>query len=268
MGSMTAAFSSGSGTTRPDLHPVAARGFADSVEAYRKSRPSYPPDAVAWIIDALGIGPGRTVVDVGAGTGKFTALMVRSGARLIAVEPLDRMRAALTAELPGIEAVDGTAESLPMADSSADAIVAAQAFHWFDRPRALPEFARVLRPSGRLGVIRNDLDTSVDWVADFNAIVSPPRTVTPLPSTAAEGDLSPWFGERHGGTFTHTHMHDRASLMTRVESMSFVAVLASDERSAIFRRVAALIDGHPQLAGRETFALPYVCAVFWTERQS
>jgi SAM-dependent methyltransferase len=264
---MTVARSSGCGTSLSSdpLHPVASQGFSANVESYRRSRPSYPPDAVVWLVDALGIGPGRTVVDIGAGTGKFTSLLVPTGASVIAVEPLEAMRAALAEELPAVTVLNGTAESLPLADASADAIVAAQAFHWFDMPRALAEFARVLRVDGRLGVIWNDIDTSVDWVADFNAIISPARSMTPLPADARLRDLAPLFGQRHDATFTQLHTHDRASLLARVDSMSFVAVLPEPEREAIFERVRLLMDTHPQLAGREQFDLPYITHAYWVE---
>jgi SAM-dependent methyltransferase len=265
---MTVARSSGCGTSLNSdaLHPVAAQGFAGTVESYRRSRPSYPPDAVAWLVDALGIGPGRTVVDVGAGTGKFTSLLAATGASIIAVEPIESMRAALVEELPAVNALDGTAQSLPLADASVDAITVAQAFHWFDMPRALAEFARVLRVDGRLGVIWNDIDTSVDWVADFNAIMSPARSVTPLPADARLRDPAPLFGQRHDATFTQLHTHDRASLLARVDSMSFVAVLPEPEREAIFERVRLLMDTQPQLAGRKQFDLPYVTHAYWVER--
>jgi SAM-dependent methyltransferase len=254
------------GRLGPELHPVAAKGFGGSVEAYRRSRPSYPAEAVAWLAEALGIGVGRTVVDVGAGTGKFTALLVPTGASLIAVEPLESMRAGFSAELPGVRVVEGSAEALPLEDGSADAIVSAQAFHWFVLDRALPEFARVLRPAGRLGVIWNDLDISVDWVAEFSAIISPSRSVTPLPGDAGRGELGPFFGEMHRASFKHGHRHDPSTLLDRVESMSFVAVLPDDERAKVFDQVRQLVATHPQLAGRQVFELPYVTEAYWVER--
>jgi len=212
------------------------------------------------------LGPGRTVVDVGAGTGKFTALLIPSGAEVVAVEPLATMREGFAAALTGVRVVEGAAEAMPLADSSADAIVAAQAFHWFDRSRALPEFARVLRPAGRLGVIWNDIDTSVEWAADFYAIVSPGRVATPVPWSAADGDLGPSFGPRHPGSFSYAHTLDRGSLLARVDSMSWIAVRPEQEREEIKRRVDELLDAHPELAGRESFDLPYLTQAWWAER--
>jgi SAM-dependent methyltransferase len=249
------------------MHPVAEEGFGRSVEAYRRSRPSYPPDAITWLVENLRIGPSSVLVDVGAGTGKLTALLQPAGARVIAVEPLAQMRAALASELAGVEVLDGRAEALPLPDASADAIVVGQAFHWFDLPRALPELHRVLRPTGRLGVMWNELDVRVDWVRRFNDIIAVPRVGTPHPSAARDVDLSGYFGPPQRAEFAHVHIHERASVLERVASMSFVAVLPDAERAQVFEQVAALIDSHPQTAGRETFELAYLTEAWWAERR-
>src|SRR5688572_10059329 len=106
------------------MNPVAAEGFRRAADAYHRGRPAYPPEAVAWLVEALRIGPAMTVVDVGAGTGKFTAQLVPTGAAIIAVEPIDAMRAVLAADLPTVTAVPGTAEALPLDTASVDAVVA------------------------------------------------------------------------------------------------------------------------------------------------
>ncbi|CAN5755466.1 class I SAM-dependent methyltransferase [soil metagenome] len=247
------------------MHPVARRGFDGTVEAYRRSRPTYPPDAVAWLVEALGIGGGSVVVDLGAGTGIFTRLLVPTGAQLVAVEPLPQMRAALTAELPNVRVIDGTAESLPLNDASADAIISAQSFHWFDLSRAVPELHRALRPGGRLAAIWNEMDTRLEWVAAFNAIIAVPREGSPHPAGAGTAQLGDWFGPLQRRSFEHVHVHDQASLRERVTSMSFVAVQPPDVRTRIFADIGALLDGHPQLAGRATFELPYVTHAWWAE---
>src|SRR5579885_2647743 len=140
----------------PRVHPVAAAGFGAAADVYERARPSYPQAAVDWLVARAGLGPGRTVVDVGAGTGKLTRLLVPTGARVVAVEPLPEMRALIE----GAEVLEGTAEELPLDDASADVITVAQAFHWFDHDRALPELHRVLRPVGVLALFWNmrDLD--------------------------------------------------------------------------------------------------------------
>src|SRR3954454_19582945 len=131
-----------------DIHDTAARGFTAGADAYERSRPDYPAAAVAEIVERLDLRPGDTIVDLGAGTGKLTRLLVPSGARVVAVEPIPEMRALI--DVGG--AIDGTAEAIPMADGSAALVTVAQAFHWFDLDRALPEIHRVLRTGGSLAL--------------------------------------------------------------------------------------------------------------------
>src|SRR3954452_6293207 len=146
------------------VHDVAAAGFGAEASAYERARPTYPAAAVAWLTDALALGPGAVVADVAAGTGKLTRLLVPSGATVLAVEPVDGMRAQLVGAVPDVAAMGAVAEALPLRAHSLDAITVAQAIHWFDREPALAELHRVLRPGGALGVIGNHRDRSVPWV--------------------------------------------------------------------------------------------------------
>ena len=155
----------------PDVNEVAASGFGAGAEAYEQGRPSYPPDLVAWLVDRLGLGPGRRLADVAAGTGKLTRLLVPSGAEVVAVEPVAAMRTQLEAACPEVEVLDGTAEALPLGDGSVDAITVAQAFHWFEPAAALAEAARVLRPGGGLAVTFNERDTRESWVAELSRLI-------------------------------------------------------------------------------------------------
>src|SRR3954447_9097468 len=136
------------------IDPVAAAGFGAAANLYERARPSYPQAAVDWLIAECGIAPASTVVDLGAGTGKLTRLLVPSGARVVAVEPIAEMRA----HIEGAEVLDGTAEEVPLPDRSADVVTVAQAFHWFDHDRALPEIHRALREGGRLVLVWNMRD--------------------------------------------------------------------------------------------------------------
>lgn len=142
------------------VHPRAEVGFGRAADAYERARPDYPAEAVDWLCDRLALRPGRTVVDLAAGTGKLTRLLVASGARVIAVEPVAGMRNALARAVPAVEILDGTAEAMPLPDGSADAITVAQAFHWFSTADALSEIHRVLAPGGALALVwnRRDLD--------------------------------------------------------------------------------------------------------------
>src|SRR6185503_12958613 len=157
------------------VHRLAAVGFDRAADAYERARPSYPDEAVALLVGALGIGPGRRVLDLAAGTGKLTRLLMPTGAGLVAVEPVAGMRARLLAAVPEVEVLDGTAEALPLPDGSVDAVVCAQAWHWFDSAAALAEVRRVLRPgparaAGGLAVVFNIRDESVAWVRELTGV--------------------------------------------------------------------------------------------------
>ncbi len=147
-----------------EVHAVASAGFEAEAAAYDRARPSYPPDAVAWLTANLGIGPGRRVVDLAAGTGKLTALIAGTGSRLVAVEPVAAMRARLRDRLPDVPVVAGVAESLPLAPASVDAVLVAQAFHWFNANLAMAELGRVLKVGGRLALIWNARERGVGWI--------------------------------------------------------------------------------------------------------
>ena len=249
---------------------AAARAFDRAGEAYDRGRPGYPSEAVDWLVDALGLGAGRTVLDLAAGTGKFTRFLVPTGVRVVAVEPADGMRVRLASALPEVVALAGTAEAIPLADGAADAVVVAQVFHWFDGDAALAEIHRVLVSGGRLGLIWNGRDDSEGWVAGLTEIMDPYR-----------GDAPRYFGDawreafertelftplRHG-RFRLVHELDADGVVARVTSVSFIAALSEDERKGVVERVRSLRGSHPETRGRTTFGVPYRTDVFWCVRK-
>jgi len=233
------------------VHPVAAAGFSSAADVYERARPSYPDEAVAWLVERTRIGFGRTVVDVGAGTGKLTRLLVPSGARVIAVEPLAAMRALIE----GVETVDATAEELPFPDGFADAITVAQAFHWFDLDRALPELHRVLRPGGSLALIWNSRDLDDPVQRGVEALLAPVRARIPDQQLGAWREpmaRSPLFGAAETAEFSHAQLFTTDDLCARVASTSFVAAMPAIDREALLARVRALTHGR-----EEPFSFPY-----------
>lgn len=244
------------------VHPAAANGFAAAADAYERARPGYPAEVVAWMAEHLGVGPGRVLVDLAAGTGKLTRSLVATGARVIAVEPVAEMRALLTAVLPDVEALDGTAEALPLADGAAHAVTVAQAFHWFATAEALHEVARVLVPGGGLGLVWNHRRLDDPLQAAVEAIIAPHRGEAP------HHESGRWRGAfEEAGPFgpleelhvpSDRHGTSAADLVDRVASTSFIATLPDEERSEVLGRVRALVPADASV----TFAYvtdAYVC---------
>jgi SAM-dependent methyltransferase len=254
--------------TRPAaVHPFARTGFGRAAMAYGRARPDYPAAAVAWLVQALGIRSGRAVVDVGAGTGKLTAQLVPTGARIVAVEPVAEMRATLTALLPTVEAIDAVAEALPFETASIDAIVAAQSFHWFDTDAALRSFHRVLRPEGRLGLIWNVRDTSVPWVAAIESILDELAATAPYHEDWRDHlNANEAFGPLTSVEFDHVQTLDRAAFVDRMLSISFIAALDASDRGLAVSRLLAVIDGDEATRDRASIELPYRTRVHWTAR--
>jgi SAM-dependent methyltransferase len=255
--------------TPPPIHPTAAAGYRVAADDYVRGRPGYPPEIVGWLRDALGLGPGATAVDLGAGTGKFTPYLLETGARVIAVEPVDEMRGKLSAALPQVEALAGTAEAIPLSDASADAVVCAQSFHWFATPRAMAEIHRVLKAGGRLGLVWNRRDPRVGWAARLDQIVHGLDRDAPSYRTGEWRRLfpAPGFGPLQERRFPHSHTGPPEDvILGRVRSTSFVATRRPKERARIEDEVRALIASEPDLAGKDAVAVPHETFAFWTEK--
>jgi SAM-dependent methyltransferase len=239
----------------------AALGFDRSAPTYERARPTYPPEAIADLVEILGLGPGRTVVDLAAGTGKLTRLLVPSGATVIAVEPLAGMRDELSRAVPEAEVQEGTAESMPLADGSADAMVVGQAFHWFDGERALPEIHRVLQSHGGLAMVWNVRDRTVEWVKRLADITEPHATDVPRYRTSAwreAFDASDWFGPLEFRQYAFEHEVDAETMLERIASISWISTLSEDLRRDVLERVEALLAGMPP-----RFPVPYHTELWW-----
>jgi ubiquinone/menaquinone biosynthesis C-methylase UbiE len=183
------------------------------------------------------------VLDLAAGTGKLTRLLVPCGANVIAVEPVREMRAELERRVPGIATLGGTAERIPLNDGFLDAVTVGQAFHWFDAPRALREIHRVLRPGGGLALIWNARDERDPLQAALSEIIDPLEGDTPRrkqgnwKSLLAESGL---FEQTERLLFEHMQPVDEQRLVERVVSISFIAAAKADVRAGVEERVRAL----------------------------
>jgi SAM-dependent methyltransferase len=225
----------------PGVHVAAASGYGRAADVYARARPSYPEGAVDWLLAELG--RPQKVVEIGAGTGKFTALLVARGVEVAAVEPVAAMRERL-AEL--VDALDATAEALPFEEESVDAIVASQSLHWTDVPRALAEFDRVLRPGGAVGLVWNFRDDAVPWQRDLDALFAELRADAPHSrdgrwQRAVESSA---FEVASDAAWRWSVPTDEAGVVDRALSVSYVASLPDEAREAVVDRVRELLRRH------------------------
>ena len=180
------------------------------------------------------------------------------------------MRALCAAALPTIAVIAATGEALPVADVALDAITVAQAFHWFDAGVAFAEFARVLRPGGRLALLWNTRDRSLPWTDRLWGLVAATEHDAPWGDaehwhTTALVD-TPHFGSRHDATFHHAQVLTPDEVVARVQSVSHVAVLPDAERAALLAEVRDLLRTDPATAGRDRIVLPYRVDAYWATR--
>ena len=238
---------------------LAGRRFGDAADAYVAGRPEYPAQVVEWLV-----GDASSIADVGAGTGKLTAALVRDGRTVTAVEPDAGMLAALGREVPGARALQGTGEALPLPDASVDAVVYGQAWHWVDAPKASAEAARVLRAGGVLGLIWNVRDSSVDWVDRLGDVIHGSAAERMI-ETDAVAVAAP-FGPLERTEVRCTRPMTVDALVAMVESRSYVIALSPQERAGVLDGVRELVATHPDTAGRETIDLPYRTTGFRTVR--
>ena len=244
------------------VHDAAARGFSRSADAYDRARPDYPPAAMAWLAERLGLRPGRTVVDLAAGTGKLTRPLAATGAEVVAIEPVPEMRARIGDA--AARSLDGTAEAIPLPDASADAVTVAQAFHWFDGLAALAEIHRVLRAGGALALVWNRRPLEDPVHAAIERIIAPYRGDAPAHRSGAwraAFDATTLFGPLEERTFAHSRPHDADALADRVGSTSFVAALDDGPHAEVIAAVRALAAERP-------VDVPYVCEVLVCDRRS
>lgn len=252
------------------IHATAAAGFQRAARHYERGRPGYPPAAVAHLKRALAIAPGSHVLDLAAGTGKLTRALIDSGGELIAVEPVAGMREQLQATTAGVRVLEGTAEAIPLPEASLDAVVVAQAFHWFDAPAAAAEIHRVLRPGGGLGVIWNAWDEAVPWVARLQALVHEHAGNAPRHATSSwprELDQTGLFTPLHTETFPHLVTGDLDTLLARVASVSYISALPDGEREGVLAEARSVITADPATAGRDALEMPYIAHVVCCRRR-
>jgi SAM-dependent methyltransferase len=242
--------------------------FGSVAADYDRYRPPPPPQALDWLVP-----PGATaVLDLAAGTGAVTRLLIGRAERVFAVEPDDRMRAVLAARCPEAVALGGRGEDIPLPDASVDAVVISSAWHWLDPDLAVPEIARVLRPGGALGVIWVSRDTRVAWVAEFNRLLRAAREADAAADRAPDGapdGTGPERGRRREvgfppgsplspaqeRTVEYSLPMTKDDLFGLLGTYSGVITLAPERRAAFSQQARDFLDRQPW----DQIDLPMIC---------
>ena len=255
--------------TIPDIHTAAQTGYSKVSAAYQTGRPSYPKAVRIWLADTLQITPAMNVVDLGAGTGKFTRILVDTNATIIAVEPVAEMLAQLQSSLPTVQSIQAAATQVPLADESVDVILCAQAFHWFASSEALAEIKRILKPQGRLGLVWNVRDESCDWVAHLTRIMTPYEDGTPRFHEGRWREFFPadGFSELQEQVFDHAHNGSFQNVVIdRVMSVSFIAALPDSEQAKVRQQITEMVEHYPALMDKGDITYPYKTSAFWVQK--
>jgi len=238
----------------------AASAFGAAAADYEAARPSYPVEAIETLREHAGLGRGRRVCDLAAGTGKLTRLLAETGADVIAIEPVPGMREELKAAVPTADVRDGVAEEIPLPDGAVELVTVAQAFHWFRFDEAVAEIHRVLAPGGSVAILFNERDERVPWVKTWNEVIEwHSRRVAQYQGTD-------WRAVLARGGFPDVSYHrvewlqpmTRALIASRVKSVSYVAELDAAGQQDYVDRVLRLVADFD-----EPFDLPYITHV-WT----
>ena len=227
------------------LHPLAEQ-FASVAGAYERGRPDYPVAAVGALAAELGVRSGEPVLDLAAGTGKLSRTLLAAGFDVVAIEPLPSLREVLVEKIGSDRVRYGVAEEIPLADGSVAAVTVADAFHWFDQPRALAEIARVLRPRGGVAIVSMVPDWSgASWAHELGTLVARSRPQHP------HFDGPPWheavraaggWSEPREVRITAMQPSSPERVVDHLASMSWIAGMPEAERSATLEQFRALVS--------------------------
>jgi len=251
------------------LHNIAREGFAKSGELYDRARSGYPGHIAQRLFKHLGAKPGARVLEIAAGTGKWTERLVKGGFEVTAMEPSADMRAVLQKHLPGTLVVDGVAERIPFPTEYFDFVFVATAFHWFDAPLAYSEIRRVLKKSGGLGLLWTSRDPAVEpeWYSEIL------RLLKPFEAGAPRYRHMKWrvpFDHEIDFKMLQFECHDisrprrTVEIVERMLSISYIAALPELVRLGLKREMEAVLSAY--ILRGQIFKLPEEIHLYWTQR--
>lgn len=234
-----------------------AKSFLTTGEDYERFRPGFPGETTDAIVPV----PVAVALDLGAGTGKFTARLIDRAARVIAVEPSEQMLAVLRKKFPHVEAHVAAAETIPVGTGSVDVVTVAQAFHWFDRDRACAEIHRVLVPGGRLALLWNHSDPDCAWDRACSRVAHP-QLSKEMPVSNATREELPHFVLVEHLEFRWRERITRQDYVARWLTVSSLLAASADDRARMVAEIERILDQDPDAAGRAEYDLPQVTDVY------
>jgi SAM-dependent methyltransferase len=250
---------------RDSVVPVTRPGFEErrlsfgaEARSYADHRPGYPDAAIDWVMGGAE-GAVRTVADVGAGAGALTDSLRRRGLDVAAFDADAAMLAELERRVPGVPTTVSPAESLPLEDDSVDAVLVAQAWHWFDKPAAAAEFVRVVRPGGVIGLLWNVRDSRVPWMGELSELIDGEDSMRASRS-AARAEIEAVHNGVESHEFPHVDPRTVEALVGLLSTFSYVRL--RPDRDTVYDAVRQLLATHPDTAGRESVDVPYVTASY------
>ena len=252
-----------------------ATAFDDAAQEYERGRPGYPSEAIDWLIRNLGLDRRSVVVDLAAGTGKLTRDLTRHVDEVIAIEPLAAMRELLARAAPAARALEGTAERMPLAAASADAIFVAQAFHWFDGSGALDEIARVLKPGGGLALLWNTTPwerREGPWFRRLDDLLEGSRADLSTMRRQRSGRWREAFDDERRfeplstATFDNAQRLSHDDFLANLASRSYVARLEPGAREELLDEVSDLLRRPGAPTAGDRVVVPMQTDVHWTRR--
>jgi len=239
-----------------------ARSFGSVAAEYAVLRPTYPPDVVGFLVDGTASGSGRRVLDVGAGTGRLTELLVAAGHEVVAVDPSAAMLEQLRSRLPDVATAVASAEALPLPDDDVDVVTAAQAAHWFDPGPAAAEMSRVLRPAGTVGLVWSLRDDRAPWVAALSAVLAAENVERFRPAAVAAAFARELDADVLPTESVFVQRATPADVVAGFATRSYAAAMSEERRASFLGEIRGLIATHRDTRDRDVVELPHVVSAF------